>query len=191
MKKNFQNPSNLNAIIRPLNECPSKRSDSGNGYFIVSDTWGTCFFRRTTKRDHITIEAHQGPNRVLCSYTKIPDFLFNKVFHVYINASVSFGIFMPKGSALIGIYDEPSKSANFSNYSFLVYSPTGEAPVVEEYHDEILDKAPFISFQKGTEYRISFDLLKCNPIRHLYTNPDGWIISKAEFESAKVDAMDW
>lgn len=98
---------------------------------------------------------------------------------------------MPTGAAIIGMYDEPSKSALYENYSFLIYSPSGEAPSIREYQNDILDKAPFISFKGGNEHRISFDLLKCNPIRHIYTNADGWIISKAEFEGAKVGALDW
>lgn len=46
-QKNFKGSEKLNVIVRRLQDCEQKKSK--NGYFLVSENWGTCFFREAEK----------------------------------------------------------------------------------------------------------------------------------------------
>lgn len=114
-------PSNFNVLIRNINDCPSKKSDSGNGYYIVSDVWGTCFHRISTKKYRFVVKYTN--NR---SYTKIPKTAIQNTRHCLVNfINQAFEIIVPENERfrVVGIH-EPVKhvSKDYKTQSFIVYA---------------------------------------------------------------------
>ena len=120
--------------IRPLADCPRRPSDKRNGYHLVSDTWGTCFFRiRKSRQDRIMIHASDDP-RCWHTYTQIPLSILQDVYHLYINyrAGEDAYVHLKTGDLVIG-WDEPqlSKWGKWLNRSMLVWSRSGGVPTVQ------------------------------------------------------------
>lgn len=184
-------PSNLNVVIRPLTDFNHKKSDSNNGYYIVADTWGTCFFRQSHTRDHIDICDFKEPNKRR-TYTKIPVALMPRVFFGYVNYKdgETFKIVMPTAARIIGMHDHcKSACGAWWNASFLMYSPTGKAPTVEKYDYETTTGMTMPEFlflqEKGEVNPFSItDLMRRNrdgspcKVRHIYTNEEGYVITQ-------------
>lgn len=183
-------PSNLNVVIRPLADFNHKKSDGDNGYYIVADTWGTCFFRISKTRDHIDICDFKEPKKRR-TYTKIPISLMPKVFFGYVNyrEGETFKIIMPTAARVIGMHDHtPSACGRWWSASFLVYSPTGEAPTVESATGEAVPSTAELKLQEKDgqgrlrSYSID-DLMRFNrdgspcKVRHIYTN-EGFVITQ-------------
>lgn len=181
-------PSILNVVIRPLADFNHKKSDSDNGYYIVADTWGTCFFRQSKTRDHIEICDFKEPKKRR-TYTKIPMAIVPKVFFGYVNYrhGETFKIIMPTAARVIGMHDHtPSACGGWWNASFLIYSPTGEAPTVESATEEAIPCQTELKLQEKDVLRgYSIDDLMrfkrdgspCQ-VRHIYTNDEGFVITQ-------------
>jgi hypothetical protein len=191
--KNFSfwgiDPSDFNVVIRPLGELQQKKSDSNNGYYIVADTWGTCFFRISNTRKEFDICANMAG--IARTYTKIPVALMPNVYFVYVNYMVgdTFLVRLPNGGRIVGMHDHtPSADGKWFNSSFLVYSPTGAEPSVERsteydgWQDELKLVDAFGSVR-------SFDIgsiMRKKQVRRLYINEDGFVITTHNCENAPI-----
>jgi len=129
-KKNFKETTKLNVAIKRLDDCEQRKSE--NGYFIVSENWGTCFFRVAHTRPTFEIQRFSAPVAER-TYTKIPVAAYDNVYNVYINVHqyTFFTLNLPTNACVVGMSD-PQQSGEFLNYSLLVYSPSGEPPTVTE-----------------------------------------------------------
>lgn len=122
LKYNSEFPSEFNVLIRKFEDCPQKKSDSGNGYYIVSDVWGTCFHRIAKNKDRF--EVKYVSNR---SYTKIPVSAVENTYHVVVNYKNAAFKISPQGGderyRVVGIH-EPIRhnSKDYYTQSFIVYS---------------------------------------------------------------------
>lgn len=186
-KKNFSKaegsePLNVQAIIKKLADCEQKKSDHNNGYYIVSETWGTCFFRISHTRDHITIEHYKNPT---CdhTYTKIPIKYLPNVYFVYVNfkANTGFLLNLPAGARVIGMHDaQPSKCSKWLNHSFLIYCPDENSePTISEH-----EKVGFWlqSVNVSEPYQYTMQMLCPLKVRHMYINEEGFVITKANWK---------
>ncbi len=133
-KKNFKETDQLNVLIKKLSECEQEKHK--NGYFLVSETWGTCFFRIAKNRPTFEIQRYSTPTAER-TYTKIPVAAYENVFHVYVNVHKYsfFTLNLPCNSIIVGMSDE-QPSGDYLNYSFLVYSKNGEMPNIEMQEEQ-------------------------------------------------------
>lgn len=186
-KKNFaktegSESSNVQAIVKKLSDCEQKKSDNNNGYFIVSETWGTCFFRISHTRDHIEIEHYKNPT---CdhTYTKIPIKYLPNVYFIYVNfkADTGFILNIPAGARVIGMHDsQPSKCGNWINHSFLIYCPDENSePSISEYEKEGFWLQ---SVNVSEPYQYTMNMLCPLKVRHIYINEEGFVITKANWK---------
>jgi len=125
-KESFRkNKSDFHVLVRKFTDLPQKQSDSGNGYYIVSDVWGTCFHRIATKKEKFEVKYIK--NR---SYTKIPKIAINNVYQVVVNfKEQAFEIKLPENERfiIIGIHEQVSHvSKDYYTQSFLIYTKTDE-----------------------------------------------------------------
>jgi len=129
MKPEFEKefPAEINTLIRPFTDVPQKKSDSGNGYYIVSDVWGTCFHRIATKKERFEVQYIN--NR---SYTKIPSKCLRNTYHCVVNfeAGTAFEI-QGDDFVVVGVH-EPCKhvAKEYYTQSFIVHAIT--PPTVKE-----------------------------------------------------------
>lgn len=185
--KHFRGNSELNVLVRKLTDCPTKRADkTTNSSFIVSDTWGTCFFRfvsepSTRRQDRIQIEQYKlEGQKVRRTYTRIPEAIKENVFHVF--ANIKQGLFpvleMPIGSRVIGFH-EPTQSGEYNNFTFLIYSPTGETPFIEDTAQGAIQLRRW-----GQTRAFDFDVLFAESatglktFRNMFLNSDNFVITK-------------
>lgn len=182
-KKNFTTEEKslaLKTVIKKLSECEQKYSDHRNGYFIVAETWGTCFFRVSKTRDHIEVEHYRNPT---CdhSYTKIPEKYYENIWFVYVNISneiADFGhtLSLPAGGRVIGMHEPiPSKDGKWLNCSYLVYSPDKSAPTVDMNENEAGFWLKYTNIE--TPFLYSLSLLCPLKVRHMYINEEGFVIT--------------
>jgi hypothetical protein len=195
-KKNFvkvegSESSTVNAIVKKLADCEQKKSDHNNGYYIVAETWGTCFFRISHTRDHIEIEHYKNPT---CdhTYTKIPVTYLPKVHFVYVNvkAKKGFILIIPAGARVIGMHDaQPSKCGQWLNHSFLVYCPDENSePSITEFEKEGFWLQ---SVNVSEPYHYTMQMLCPLKVRHMYINEEGFVITKANWkEKEKTEYID-
>lgn len=184
----------MKALIKPISQCATKRSDHNNGFYIQSETWGSCFHRLLTKKENeVWIKFNRHP-KCLHTYTKFPARVAHLVFHVYVNYHPHFSVLLKlaPGSRIIG-FDQPQRSGEYLNRSFLVLSPSGVEPQVSEYmpaYGEEEDKELFF-FQHGEEG----GLYSCNEeaffggreVQHLYLNANGYQTIPAAAGGDKFD----
>lgn len=127
----------MKQVVKLLSECSTKKAEKeSNGYYIVTEQWNTCFHRWANNiTDRIEVRVNSIPN-VAHSYTRIPAILKDKIFFVYVNCLdvEGFQIVLRGQEIIVGGYD-PQASGEYLNYSYLVYSPTGEPPVIETYSE--------------------------------------------------------
>lgn len=186
-KKNFvrtegSESSNVNAIVKKLADCEQKRSDHDNGYYIVAETWGTCFFRISKTRDHIELEHYRNPK---CdhTYTKIPEKYLPNVYFVYVNVrrEKGFILSLPAGGRIVGMHEaQPSKDGKWLNHSFLVYCPdaNSEPCIVENNVEGFM--LQYANIEKPFRYTM---LLLCpGKVRHFYINEEGFVITKQNWK---------
>jgi len=121
-------PGDFNVIIEPITSLETTKSD--NGYFLVKGIWGTCFHRIATKKDRFEIIANRLP-KCAHTYTKIPSYIADRTFFVYVNFTESFKIIMPAGGVVVGFSEAQRhiSKPEWLSVSCLVYSPTGERPI--------------------------------------------------------------
>lgn len=189
-KKNFvkvegSESSSVNAIVKKLADCEQKKSDHNNGYYIVAETWGTCFFRISKTRDHIEIEHYKNPT---CdhTYTKIPEMFLPNVFFAYVNlkADKGFILNLPAGGRIIGMHDpQPSKCGKWLNYSFLIYSPDEVQPSISEHEKEGFWLQ---SVNVSEPYQYTMKMLCPLKVRHMYINDEGFVITKANWKPIEL-----
>lgn len=180
----------MKTLIKPLNECQTRKSDKGNGYYIVSETWGTCFHRISTTKNFFEITHNSQPVN-FHTYTKVPASLADRTFHVYANPHISNNllIHMPKGGRIVGMY-YPQLSGEYLNYSFLIYCPTGEAPEVEEYYVDDMQAFTFIKTKFGNPVKFGKEQMFANPqhytngqeVIRLRPNSEGFILTKYNYQ---------
>lgn len=186
-KKNFvkvegSESSTVNAIVKKLADCEQKKSDHDNGYYIVAETWGTCFFRISKTRDHIEIEHYKNPT---CdhTYTKIPEKYLPNIYFVYVNFKVKTGfvLSLPAGARVIGMHDaQPSKDGQWLNNSFLIYCPDENLePSISEYEKE---GYWLQSVNVSEPYQYTMQMLCPLKVRHMYINEEGFVITKANWK---------
>ncbi len=154
VKHQFTEISNLNVVIKKLQDCEQRKSE--NGYFLVSETWGTCFFRVAHTRPTFEIQRFSAP-KAERTYTKIPAEAYENVYHIYVNIHKYsfFTLNLPAGACIVGMADE-QQSGNYFNYSFLVYSKV-EPTVTEVEEQENQFKVKYERIDTSVKYRI-FDL---------------------------------
>jgi hypothetical protein len=133
VEKNPATLQKMKTLIRLLSLCDSAPSDHGNGYYICTEKWNTCFFRWATNKTRIEVRCNFKP-KTGHTYTKIPKTIEDKVFFVYANSTNSISLLLGSSMVVIGGY-EPQKSGEFYNYAYLVYSPLGIPPEVVEMND--------------------------------------------------------
>ncbi len=186
-KKNFSKaegsePLNVQAIIKKLADCEQKKSDHDNGYYIVAETWGTCFFRISKTRDHIEIEHYKNP---VCdhTYTKIPEKYLPNCYFVYVNVKndAGFILSLPAGGRIIGMHDaQTSKCGNWMNHSFLIYCPDENLePTISEHEKEGFWLQ---SVNVSEPYQYTMQMLCPLKVRHMYINEEGFVITKANWK---------
>ena len=177
-------PTEFNTLIAPLKSLNHKKSDSGNGYYIVADTWGTVFFRETTTKQFLQIVTHE--DQTCRTYTKIPSKVIHNVFFIYANYRKGkyFGIILPAGARIIGMQTATTSACGeWKNSSALVYCPDGTPPSVEEIGVGESFLCPFATKRANKEddfYHPFFwrDLMRGEPIRYMYFNDDGYVITQ-------------
>jgi len=127
----------MKTVIKLLSECNTKKAEKeSNGYYVVTEQWNTCFHRWANNiTDRIEVRQNSIPE-VAHTYTRIPAILKSKVFFVYVNCLdvEGFTIELKEKEIIIGGY-EPQKSGGFLNYSYFIYSPIGEQPVINSYSE--------------------------------------------------------
>lgn len=127
----------MKIVVKLLAECNTKKSDHENGYYIVSECWNTCFHRwANNMKDRIEVRRNDDPS-CAHTYTRIPTTSKHNIFFIYINCLdvEGFVLNLKERQIIVGSY-EPQRSADYLNFSFLVYSPDGVAPDIEEYHTQ-------------------------------------------------------
>lgn len=184
----------MKALIKPISQCATKRSDHNNGFFIQAETWGSCFHRlMKNKPNEIWVKFNRHP-RCLHTYTKFPARLSHVVFHVYVNYDPRFSVLLEltPGSRIIG-FDEPQRSGEYLNRSFLVLSPSGIEPQVFEYmpeYGEEQNKALFF-FQHGEDGGIypctEETYFKGRQVQHMYLDQEGYQTIPAAAGGDKYD----
>lgn len=192
-KQNFKTaePLNLNVIVKRIAYCEVKKSDHENGYYIVAETWGTCFFRISQTRDHIEIEHYRNPK---CdhTYTKFPAYLQPHIYFIYVNikADQGFILNLPAGARIIGMHDaQPSKDGAWLNYSFLVYCPDENT---EPFISDFEKQGFWLQSVNVTEpYQYTMQMLCPLKVRHMYINDEGFVITKQNYkEKEKTEYID-
>lgn len=116
-------PSDFNFLIRKLGECPQKRADNNNGYYIVADVWGSCFHRIANKKEKFEIKNF-GNSKIRRTYTKVPASAIDDVYHVVVNykESKSFSIEANDFMRIVGVHDPVSHvSRDYLTQTFLIY----------------------------------------------------------------------
>ena len=125
MKKelNYSNefPAEFNVLIRKFTDCPQNKSDSNNGYYIVSDVWGTCFHRIATKKERFEVKYIK--NR---SYTKIPLKAIENTYHCLVNfKNDAFEIDIEENERfkIVGIHEPVGHTIkDYFTQTFIVYA---------------------------------------------------------------------
>jgi len=158
-KKNFKNTGKLNFVIKKLSECEQEKHK--NGYFLVSETWGTCFFRVAHNRPTFEIQRYSTPTAER-TYTKIPVAAYKNVFHVYVNVHKYsfFTLNLPYNSIIVGMSDE-QPSGDYLNYSFLVYSKNGDIPEIEGIYEQ---ETQFMIKHENISEPVKFNIYNLCPI---------------------------
>lgn len=171
-------PTDFNVICGPVNQFETEKSD--NGYYLVKGLWGTCFHRIATRKERFEIIANRDP-KCAHTYTKIPATLAEKTYFVYVNwqASVGFQLFLPAGGSVIGLSEAQKhiSNPNWLSASYLVYCPTGEAPVAAAYHEKCQADKVRIVDSKYNEAIVDIDkITRGFPVRYLAVNEEGYTI---------------
>ncbi len=181
----------MKTLVRAINTVDYSKSDRENGYFIINDVYGTCFFRISNTRTHITTEVYQREHAI-CSYSKIPVFLASRCYHVYVETNNPFVLNLPEGARLFNFHT-PSQKGSTYYYSMLVYCPSGEIPTID-LHEE--DKFPEGIYLKMKDFPIidyTFEMLCPLPVRHYYIDENGYVtggqkpIIEPKFTGFKID----
>lgn len=144
-------PGAFNVICAPITELKTEKSETDNGYYVVSGLWGTCFHRIATKKSRFEIHGNADP-RCPHTYTKIPAHLAPKTFFVYVNYKEGSGykITLNLGDIVVGMHEaQPHVTGGWRSQSCLIYSPTGQAPIVEETGFSMLDTSLYTINYKG------------------------------------------
>lgn len=172
-------PSDFNVICAPITTLRTQKSDHNNGYFIVSGLWGTCFHRIATKRDRFEIIGNNNP-KCPHTYTKIPSALAEKTYFVYVNYKAGFVINLPAGAIVVGMHEAQSaKLGGWWSQSALVYSPTGEAPIVEETETRY-DSTQICINSRGKETLLTVEkIMQGFDVRFIAVNEDGFYVAKS------------
>jgi hypothetical protein len=170
--------SDFNVICAPVTDLLAKKSDHNNGYFVVEGLWGSCFFRIATQKQHFEIVGNNNP-RCPHTYTKIPLFRAGNTYFVYVNYKKGYKIALPKGAIVVGLHQaQPHKLGGWWSQTCLVYCPSGESPVVEEFTQA--NDPDFVCFdQSGNEILLSVENLTGNfPVKYIHLNEDGYLLRK-------------
>lgn len=170
-------PANFNVICEPITAMRTQKSDNGNGYYIVSGLWGTCFHRIATKRDRFEIVGNNNP-KCPHTYTKIPAALSDKTFFLYINYREGFKINLPSGAIVVGMHEaQPAKSGGWWSQSALVYCPTGEPPTVYETTNTTKPtEIRIVSREKETVLTVE-KIMQGFDIRFIAVNEEGYYVA--------------
>lgn len=143
-------PTDFNFLIRPFEECPQKKSDSGNGYYIVSDVWGTCFHRIASRKERF--EVQWIDNR---TYTKIPASAIAKTYHVVVNFKhQAFKLDVQDRYRIVGIHQPVRHVAKeYLTQSFIVYSPYADFSIKKIEDNEYIREGLWIENKDGIYVR--------------------------------------
>lgn len=172
-------PGTFNAICAPITQMRTQKSDHENGYYIVAGLWGTCFHRISTKRDRFEIVGNNNP-KCPHTYTKIPAALADKTFFVYVNYREGFKINLPRGGIVVGLHEaQPHKSGGWWSQSALIYSPTGEAPTVEETETSNDAKQICIVDRRKETLLTVEKIMQSFEVRFIAVNEDGFYVAKS------------
>lgn len=172
----------MRTLIKPISECATKRSDHDNGFFIQNETWGSCFHRLMTRKENeVWIKFNRHP-KCMHTYTKFPSRVAHLVFHVYVNYNPKFSVLLAlrPGSKIIG-FDQPQKSGDYLNRSFLVLSPSGLEPKVFEYQADFIQEQEqetlfFFQYEEqGVIYPCTErSYFKGRHVQHMYLDQKGY-----------------
>lgn len=178
-KEHNINSGAFNVICAPIPQMRTQKSDHRNGYHIVAGLWGTCFLRIATKRDRFEIVGNNNP-KCPHTYTKIPAELADKTFFLYINYREGFKINLPVGAIVVGMHEaQPHKNGGWWSQSALVYSPTGEAPTVEETETRY-DSTQICINSRGKETLLTVEkIMQGFDVRFIAVNEDGFYVAKS------------
>lgn len=178
-KEHNINSGAFNVICAPIPQMRTQKSDHRNGYHIVAGLWGTCFLRIATKRDRFEIVGNNNP-KCPHTYTKIPAELADKTFFLYINYQEGFKINLPVGAIVVGMHEaQPHKNGGWWSQSALVYSPTGEAPTVEETETRY-DSTQICINSRGKETLLTVEkIMQGFDVRFIAVNEDGFYVAKS------------
>ncbi len=150
-----------------------------NGFYIVEGYWGTCFLKRTgspKRQTEIKMFYRRLPN-CFHTYTTYPASIQDNMWFVYCNylADQSVAIHQLPGLRVVG-FDQPQKSGEFLNRSFLIYCPSGEEPEVTIRDIESQGEHFFLENHETKEL-VPFgirDMFRSRQIQVIRLNNDGY-----------------
>jgi hypothetical protein len=168
--------SDINVFVAPITNLKTKKSDKENGYYIVSDFWGTCFHRIAKNRHKFEIKANRMP-KCAHTYTKIPLSLADKVFFLYVNYKSGYKIIMPAGACAVGMSEaQPHKIGGWWSQTCLIYSPLGECPAVETDGECVSPPDNIRIVRGGKAFVAEIEKITCGfDVRFIEVNEEGFV----------------